>query len=188
MKADYLTIFSNKVVMDLIKVIGAGVVADKKYKDLETFDLKKSNYGKIIIATDADADGQQIACLVITVIYRLMRPLLENGMVYIAKTPLYELKLEDDSMLYFYSEKEKDEKISQVKGKYNIARCKGLGELEAPTMAYTAMDPDTRTLERITVDNAEEMIAAVEMFMGADVQDRKQYIEENLYKYIENVL
>jgi DNA gyrase subunit B len=109
-------------------------------------------------------------------------------MVYIAKTPLYELKLEDDTMLYFYSEKEKDEKISSVQGKYSISRCKGLGELEPEVMSYTAMDPATRILERITVGDAEEMISTVEMFMGADVTDRKEYIEDNLHKYIEEVL
>ena len=144
MKADYLKIFDNKVIMDLIKIIGTGVIADKKHKDLDSFNIKKSNYGKIIIATDADADGQQIACLIITVIYRLMRPLLEEGMVYIAQTPLYEIKLENDEMIYFFSEKEKEEKLSEIKGKYTIARCKGLGELEPETMAYTAMDPCTR--------------------------------------------
>jgi DNA gyrase subunit B len=184
LKADYLKIFDNKVVMDLIKVIGTGVIADKKHKDIETFEITRSNYGKYIISTDADADGQQICCLLITFFYRLMRPLLEQGMVYVAKTPLYEVKLEDDSMIYYFSEKEKDEKLPKVKGKYVIARCKGLGELEAETMAYTAMDKDTRVLERVTVNNAEAMVAAVEKFMGADVHDRKEYIEENLYKYI----
>lgn len=188
LKADYLKIFENKVIMDLIKVIGTGVIADKKYKDIETFDINKANYGKFIIATDADADGQQIACLLITFFYRLMRPLLEAGMVYIAKTPLYEVKLEDDTMIYFFSEKEKEEKLPTIKGKYTIARCKGLGELDPETMAYTAMDPKTRILERVTVGDAEEMIKAVETFMGTEVGERKQYIEENLHKYIESAI
>jgi DNA gyrase subunit B len=185
LKADYLKIFDNTVIMDLIKTIGCGVVADKKHKDIETFNINFSNYGKMIIATDADADGQQIACLIITFFFRLMRPLIEKGMVYIAMTPLYEVKLEDDSMIYFYSEKEKDEKIGEIKGKYQISRCKGLGELEPETMAYTAMDPTTRYLKRITVGDAEEMAKAVEMFMGTEVKDRKEYIEENLHKYID---
>lgn len=187
LKVDYLKLFENKVVMDLIKTIGCGVIADKKYKDIESFDIKKSNYGKIIIATDADADGQQIACLLITIFYRIMRPMLEQGMVYLAKTPLYEVKLENDEMIYFYSEKEKDEKEKDIKGKYTIQRCKGLGELEAEVMSYTAMDPETRILERITVSDAELMIKSVETFMGADATDRKEYIEENLYKYIAEV-
>lgn len=187
MKADYLKIFDNKVIMDLIKIIGTGVIADKKHKDLDSFNIKKSNYGKIIIATDADADGQQIACLIITVIYRLMRPLLEEGMVYIAQTPLYEIKLENDEMIYFFSEKEKEEKLSEIKGKYTIARCKGLGELEPETMAYTAMDPKTRKLIQITATDAQEMIQSVEKFMGADIELRRAYIEDNLYKYIAEV-
>lgn len=188
MKADYLKIFDNKVIMNLIRTIGTGVIADKKHKDIESFDIKKSKYGKIIITTDADPDGQQIACLILTLIFRLMRPMLEAGMVYIAKTPLYEVKLEDDSMLYIYNEQEKDEKLSKIKGKYTIQRSKGLGELEAEVMAYTAMDPKTRILERVTVENAEEMIKSVETFMGIEINERKQYIEENLYKYIENAM
>lgn len=185
LKADYLKIFDNKVIMDLIKAMGCGVIADKKHKDIANFDLSRSNYGKYIIATDADADGQQIACLIITFFYRLMRPLLDAGMVYVALTPLYEVKLEDDSMVYFYTEKEKDEKLPSITGKYNIARCKGLGELEPETMAFTAMDPATRNLKRVTVGDAEEMVAAVEKFMGADVKDRKEYIENNLHRYID---
>lgn len=186
-KADYLKIFDNKVIVDLIKTIGTGVIADKKYKDMDSFDIKKSNYGKIIIATDADPDGQQIACLIITVIYRLMRPLLDAGMIYIAQTPLYEIKLEDDSMIYIFSEKEKEEKLSKIKGKYTIARCKGLGELEPETMAYTAMNPETRELIQVTAEDAEDMIKTVEQFMGVDIELRRGYIEDNLYKYIENV-
>lgn len=185
LKADYLKIFDNKVIMDLIKVIGTGVIADKKHKDIETFDISRSNYGKLVIATDADPDGQQIACLLITFFYRLMRPLLEAGMVYIAKTPLYEVKLENDEMIYFFSEQEKDEKLPTIQGKYSIARCKGLGELEPETMAYTAMDKETRILDRVTVGDAEEMVKAVEVFMGVEVKERKEYIEENLHKYID---
>src|SRR5690606_18186747 len=165
LKADYLRIFDNAVIMDLIKTMGCGVIADKKHKDIETFNLSRSNYGKYIISTDADADGQQIACLIITFFYRMMRPLLDEGMVYVAMTPLYEVKLEDDSMVYFFSEKQKDEELPKIKGKYTIARCKGLGELEAETMAYTAMDPGTRILKRVTVGDAKEMVAAVEKFM-----------------------
>lgn len=188
LKADYATIFKNQVIVDLIKVLGCGIQTDKKNKDLESFDIKNSRFGKIVIATDADADGQQIACLVITMFYRLTPSLIDAGMIYIAKTPLYELKFEDDSMQYFFTEKEKDEKLSGIKGKYVLSRCKGLGELEAETMAYTAMDPSTRNLDRVTVDDAEEMVKAVEMFMGTDITDRKQYIEENLYKYIDNAM
>lgn len=188
MKADYLKIFENQVIMDLVRVIGTGVIADKKHKDIESFDIKKCNYGKIIIATDADPDGEQIACLILTMIYRLMRPLIEAGMVYIAKTPLYEVKLEDDSTIYIYTEQEKEEKLARIKDKYILQRCKGLGELDAEVMAYTAMDPETRTLVRVTVKDAEEMIKAVETFMGSEVKDRKDYIENNLDRYIENVI
>lgn len=187
LKADYATISKNAIITDLIKVLGCGIVADKKNKDLESFDIKKLNYGKIIIAADADADGQQIACLIITMIYRLMKPLLEQGYVYIAQTPLYEVKLDNDEMVYIFNEAEKDEKLSKIKGKYSIARCKGLGELEPEVMAETAMDYETRNLIRITVNDAEKMTAMVEKFMGVDVLERKEYIEKNIHKYIGSV-
>src|SRR5699024_129364 len=129
---------------------GCEIQADRKNKDLESFNIEKLRYGKIIISTDADPDGHQIACLIITMFYRLMPELLNKGHIYIAQTPLYEVKLEDDSMLYFFSEKEKDEELPKVKGKYVLARCKGLGELDAETMAETAMDDKTRNLVRVT--------------------------------------
>ncbi|HLO11541.1 MAG TPA: toprim domain-containing protein [Pseudoneobacillus sp.] len=188
LKADYATIFKNQVILDLVKVLGCGIQADKKNKDLESFNIKNLRFGKIVIATDADADGQQIACLIITMFYRLMPSLVEGGYLYIAKTPLYEVKLDNDDMIYFFSEKEKDEKLPLMKGKYTISRCKGLGELEAETMAYTAMDEKTRNLDRVTVDDAKKMVEMVEMFMGTDITDRKAYIEENLHKYIDNAI
>lgn len=184
LKADYTAIFKNDIIVDLVKALGCGIEADKKNKDLESFDEKKLRYGKLIIATDADPDGQQIQCLIITAIYRLMPKLIERGRVYIAKTPLYEIKFSDDSIIYFFSEKEREEGESKLKGKYEIQRCKGLGELEAETMAYTAMNKDTRELVRVTVDDIKKMHEMIEMFMGSDITDRKGFIEKNLHKYV----
>lgn len=185
LKADYPTIFRNQVITDLIKVLGCGISADKKNKDLDTFDINNLRFGKIIIATDADADGAQIACLIITMFYRLMPELLKRGFVYIAKTPLYEVKLEDDTMIYYFSESEKDEKLPKLKGKYTIARCKGLGELDAETMAKTAMNPETRNLIQVTVESAKKMAESLEVWMGNFVDGRKAFIENNLAKYVE---
>lgn len=185
LKADYPTIFRNQVITDLIKVLGCGISTDKKNKDLDTFDINNLRFGKIIIATDADADGAQIACLIITMFYRLMPELLKRGFVYIAKTPLYEVKLEDDTMIYYFSESEKDEKLPKLKGKYTIARCKGLGELDAETMAKTAMNPETRNLIQVTVENAKKMAESLEVWMGNFVDGRKTFIENNLAKYVE---
>jgi DNA gyrase subunit B len=188
LKSDYATIFKNQVITDLVKVLGCGIQADKKNKDLESFNKANLRFGKIVIATDADADGQQIACLIITMIYRLMPALLEDGHIYIAKTPLYEVKLKDDTMIYLFSETEKEEKLPTIKNIESIARCKGLGELDAETMAYTAMDKDTRNLERVTVENAKKMVAMIETFMGTEIGPRKEYIENNIHKYIDNVV
>ncbi|PED64046.1 toprim domain-containing protein [Priestia megaterium] len=187
LKADYTTIFKNQIITDLIKVLGCGIQGDKKNKDLETFDIKKLRYGKIIIATDADPDGHQIACLIITMIYRLMPALIEQGFIHIAQTPLYEVKLDNDEMIYFFSEKEKDEKLPSIKGKYVIARCKGLGELMPETMAETAMNPETRNLINVTVEDAKKMVESLEAWMGIDSSSRRSYIAENLHRYVENI-
>lgn len=187
LKASYTEIFDNKIITDLIKVMGCGIRADKKNKDIDSFDIKKLRYGKIIIATDSDSDGAQIACLIITMIYKLMPDLIDQGYVYIAQTPLYEVKLADDSMIYYYSEKEKDDKLPSLKGKYTIARCKGLGELMPEVMSETAMDPETRNLIRVTVEDSKKMIESLETWMGDSVEGRKQYISENLYHYVDDI-
>ena len=187
MKADYSTIFKNQVITDLIKVLGCGIQADKKNKDLESFDINKLRFGKIIISTDSDEDGYQISCLILTMFYRLIPDLIKEGRIYIGQTPLYELKLKDDTMIYFYSEKEKDEKLPQIKNVKTISRCKGLGELTPEVMSETAMDKETRNLVQVTVDDVEEMTKSLNDWMGINHQNRRDYISENLYKYIENV-
>ena len=187
LKADYSTIFKNQVITDLIKVLGCGIQADKKNKDLESFDINKLRFGKIIISTDSDEDGYQISCLILTMFYRLIPDLIKEGRIYIGQTPLYEVKLKDDTMIYFYSEKEKDEKFGKLKNVKTISRCKGLGELDAETMAETAMDKETRNLVQVTVDDVEEMTKSLNDWMGINHQNRRDYISENLYKYIENV-
>ena len=187
LKADYTTIFSNEIITDLVKVLGCGISTDRKNKDLDSFDIKKLRYGKVIISTDADSDGAQIACLIITMFYRLMPELLNEGHIYIAQTPLYEVKLDNDEMIYFFSESEKDNELPKVKGKYVISRCKGLGELDATTMNETAMNPETRDLVRVTVKDAERMVKSLDTWMGIQVNERKDFIGENLYKYVEAI-
>lgn len=187
LKANYPTIFSNQIITDLVKVLGCGISTDRANKDLDSFDVKKLRYGKIIIATDADPDGAQIACLIITMFHRLMPDLIKDGYIYIAQTPLYEVKLDNDEMIYFFSEKEKDDKLPLIKGKYVIARCKGLGELDAETMAETAMNPKTRNLVRVTVEDAGKMIESLETWMGVDIENRRDFISDNLYKYVEDL-
>src|SRR5699024_2772685 len=125
LKADIDTIFKNKIVVDLIKIIGCGIEADKKSKDLDMFDINNLRYGKIIATCDADEDGFQISCLIITMIYRLMPKLIEEGHVYIATTPLYEFKTKSDKVYYAFSENEKEKVANEIKEKYIVSRSKG---------------------------------------------------------------
>lgn len=187
LKANYSTILKNQVITDLIKVLGCGIKADKANKDLESFDISKLRFGKVIIATDADPDGYQIACLIVTMFYRLMPELVTKGYIYIAKTPLYEVKLQNDEMIYYYSEEEKEANIASIKGKYLLSRCKGLGELTPEVMSETAMNVDTRNLVNITVDDARKMVDTIELWMGIDEAGRKAYIAENLVKFVDDV-
>src|SRR5699024_3987767 len=125
LKSDYDTIFKNKIIMDLIKVIGCSVETDKKSKDLNTFDINNLRYDKIIVTCDADEDGFQISCLIITMIYVLMPKLLDEGHVYIATTTLYEFKTKSDKVYYAYSETEIDEIAKDIKEDYTVSRAKG---------------------------------------------------------------
>lgn len=125
LKADYDTIFKNKIVTDLVKVIGCGIEGDKKSKDLDIFNIENLRYDKIIATCDADEDGFQISCLIITMIYRLMPTLIDEGHVYIATTPLYEFKTKTDKMYYAFSETEKDKVAKSIKEDYKVSRSKG---------------------------------------------------------------
>lgn len=185
LKADYPTIFKNEVVTDLIKVLGCGIQADKKNKDLDTFDIKNLRYGKIIGAADQDADGAQIICLLITLFYRLMPDILKEGKFYIAQTPLYEVKTSDDEIFYIFSESEKEKTLKRVHGKYTIARAKGLGELSQETMSETALNKETRHLTQVIIKNEADMKRVLEKWMGSEVEGRKEIITERLKEFVE---
>lgn len=119
-------IVKNEIIMNVIRVLGCGVELGKKHKDVAPFDISKMRYGKIIIASDEDADGKQITSLVITLFHTLMPEIIKQGKLYIAKTPLYEVKLKDDSVLYAYSDDERDKLIKENnKSVINVARSKG---------------------------------------------------------------
>ena len=187
LKADIDTIFKNKIVVDLIKIIGCGIEADKKSKDLDMFDINNLRYGKIIATCDADEDGFQISCLIITMIYRLMPKLIEEGLVYIATTPLYEFKTKSDKVYYAFSENEKEKVANEIKEKYIVSRSKGLGELQAEVLAETAMDPNTRNIIKVTIDDAKEVAGTMDAWMGDDIISRKEFISENINKYADEV-
>lgn len=182
-------ITSNDIVMNVIKVLGCGVDLGKKYKDVTEFDIKKLRYGKIICASDEDPDGAQIQCLVITMFNKLMPQIIHEGKLYIARTPLFEVKLKNDEMIYAHTDEERDALIKEHgKNIVNIARVKGLGELEAEVMAETAMNPETRHLIQVTIDDVKKAQQSIDDWMGSDVTNRKEFISENLNKYIQDAL
>lgn len=182
-------IVKNEIIMNVIRVLGCGVELGKKHKDVAPFDISKLRYGKIIIASDEDADGKQITSLVITLFHTLMPEIIKQGKLYIAKTPLYEIKLRDDSVLYAYSDDERDELINKNKKKVvNVARSKGLGELDAEVMSETAMNPETRHLVQVTIEDSGVAKKALDDWMGTSVDNRKEMISANLNEYIYEVI
>lgn len=187
LKSDYDTIFKNKIIMDLIKVIGCGVETDKKSKDLDTFNIDNLRYEKIIATCDADEDGFQISCLIITMIYVLMPKLLDEGHVYIATTPLYEFKTKSDKVYYAFSETEKDEIANKIKEDYVVSRAKGLGELQADVLSETAMNTETRNIIKVTMEDAKEVAESFSAWMGDDIESRKDFISNNINKYASEV-
>ena len=184
LKADLDKTFKNQEIVDLVKIIGTGITDSKNKKG--DFDISKTRFGKIICTTDADPDGAQIAVLILVFIYRFMKPLLDEGMVYAARSPLYELKFEDDSVIYFLSEDDKNKNISKYEGKkYVMNRLKGLGEVDAHTMRETTMDPETRKMVRLTTEDAKVAEKMLLAWMDTDVEPRKRMITEQLPSFID---
>ncbi len=190
LKADYGKIFKSEIITNMIKLFGCGIEIKSKYaKDLNNFDINNLRWNKIIITTDADVDGYHIRCLVLTVIYVLMPSLIKAGKVFVAESPLYEIVDKSDKSHFAYTDSEKDKIVSDLGGKaVDIQRSKGLGENTAEMMWETTMNPETRKLIEVTPDAIEEMVKYFEMFMGDDLDGRKQYISDNLHDYIEEAL
>ncbi|MGN0643125.1 MAG: type IIA DNA topoisomerase subunit B [Huintestinicola sp.] len=186
LKADYVKIFKNDIITDLIKVLGCGVeVTTKANKELSSFNLDNFRWNKVIICTDADVDGFQIRTLVLTMLYRLTPTLIEKGYVYIAESPLFEITTKN--MTYFaYNEKEKTEILAKIGDeKYKLDRSKGLGENDPEMMSLTTMNPDTRRLIKVTPSDAEATSRMFDLLLGDDLQGRKDYIAENGASYLE---
>lgn len=186
LKADYDKIFKNDVITDLLKVLGCGVeVKSKASKDLSTFDLNNLRWNKVIICTDADVDGFQIRTLVLTMLYRLVPTLIEEGYVYIAESPLYEITCKNKSYFAF-DESEKADILKQLAGKkYTIQRSKGLGENEADMMWETTMNPESRRLIRVMPEDAASTSEMFDLLLGENLTGRKEYIAENGWQYLE---
>ncbi len=186
LKADYNKIFASEIIVDLLKVLGCGVeIKSKHNKDLNSFDLSNLRWNKIIICTDADVDGFQIRTLVLTMIYRLAPTLIEQGYVYIAESPLYEINAKDKT--YFaYDEKEKTDILAKLEGKkYTIQRSKGLGENQPEMMWETTMNPETRRLIKVMPDEAIRTQEVFELLLGDNLMGRKEHIAEHGHEYID---
>lgn len=186
LKADYAKIFKSDIIIDLLKVLGCGVeVETKKNKDLSGFSLANLRWNKVIICTDADVDGFQIRTLILTMLYRLTPTLIEEGFVYIAESPLFEINSKGKT--YFaYSEREKAEILSKLDGsKFTIQRSKGLGENDPEMMWLTTMNPETRRLIKVMPEEAEATAAMFDLLLGDNLQGRKQHIADNGHKFID---
>lgn len=166
-KARLIKVLKNNEIVTMISALGCGIG--------DEFDLAKLRYGKIIIMTDADVDGNHIACLLLTFFYRMMPGLVENGKIYIAMPPLYKVE-KNKKIQYAYNDAEKDAIVKKFGGEAGIQRYKGLGEMNKEQLWETTMDPTVRTLKKVTVEDA---VSADEMFtilMGDEVEPRKDFI------------
>ena len=170
-KASNNDIHSNQELNLIAHAIGAGLGNE--------FDPKDSNYGKVIIMTDADVDGAHIQILLITFFYRFMRPLIEEGMLYIANPPLYALEY-SKTKEYIADDAALEERKKSIKGTYKINRFKGLGEMNAEELFETTMDPEKRSLIRVTIEDAALVEKRIRVLMGDKVEPRKEWIEENV--------
>ena len=188
LKAEYGKIFKSEIITNLIKVLGCGVeVQTKANKDLSTFNLDKLRWNKVIICTDADYDGFQIRTLILTMMYRLMPTLIDEGKVYIAETPLYEINTKDKT--YFaYDDSEKNEILTEIGDKkYTIQRSKGLGENQPDMMNMTTMNPVSRRLIKVLARDAERTAEMFDLLLGDNLAGRKEYIAENGYRYLDEL-
>ena len=186
LKSDYDKIFKSDIITDLLRVIGCGIeVKDKRAKDLTEFDLGNLRWNKIIICTDADYDGYQIRTLILTMLYRLTPTLIREGFVYIAESPLFEINHKEKTW-FAYNEQEKAEILERLDGKkVTVQRSKGLGENEPEMMWMTTMNPQTRRLIKIMPEDARRTAEYFDMFLGDNLQARKDFIADNGYKYLD---
>ena len=186
LKAEFDKIFKSEIIVNLLKIMGCGVeVRSKSNKNLATFDITQLRFSKIIICTDADVDGFQIRTLILAMLYRLTPSLIEQGYVYIAETPLYEINTKTDT--YFaYNELEKTQILEEIDGqKYTIQRSKGLGENEPAMMAMTTMNPATRRLVKVNPTDALETAQVFDVLLGDDLEGRKRIIAEHGAEYLD---
>ena len=189
LKADYNRIFQSEIITDLLRVLGCGVEISKSHqskdkKDLTDFDINRLNWNRIVICTDADYDGFHIRTLILTMLYRLTPTLIEEGKVFIAESPLYEITV--GKKTYFaYTDKEKNAIATKAGGKASIQRSKGLGENEPEMMWQTTMNPATRRLVQVMPADARRTQEMFELLLGDNIKSRKDFIETHGHLYLE---
>lgn len=176
-KARLDKVIGNEKLTPIVTALGTGIGED--------FNLEKLRYNKIIIMADADVDGAHIRTLLLTFFFRYMRPLIEEGHVYIAQPPLYKISKGKKSA-YAFSDEERDQKIAEFGGSCDIQRYKGLGEMDPLQLWETTMDPKTRTMIKVELEDAMEADETFSILMGDKVEPRREFIEKNA-KYVENL-
>ena len=175
-KARLDKVIGNDKLSPVVTALGAGIDED--------FDISKLRYHKIVIMADADVDGAHIRTLLLTFFFRYMRPLIEHGYVYIAQPPLYRLT-KNKKHFYAYSDEERDAYMEKL-GQCDIQRYKGLGEMDSEQLWETTMNPETRIMLRVTLDDAIEADKTFSILMGDKVEPRREFIEQNA-KYVQNL-
>ncbi len=176
-KARLDKVIGNDKLTPVVTALGTGIG--------DEFDINKLRYNKIVLMADADVDGAHIRTLLLTFFFRYMRPLIEEGHVYIAQPPLYKVS-KGKKFAYAYSDEERDEKIEELGGTCDIQRYKGLGEMDPQQLWETTMDPKTRTMLKVNLADAMEADETFSILMGDKVEPRRDFIEKNA-KYVQNL-
>lgn len=176
-KARLDKVYGNDKLMPVITALGCGIG--------EEFDVSKIRYGKVIIMADADVDGSHIRTLLLTFFFRFMKPVIENGHIYIAQPPLYRIT-KNKVHHYAYTDEERDKIMSELNSGFEIQRYKGLGEMDAEQLWDTTMNPETRMMLRVTLEDAAAADETFTILMGDKVEPRREFIEQNA-KYVQNL-
>lgn len=177
-KARLDRVYGNDKLMPVITALGCGIG--------DEFDISKLRYGKVIIMADADVDGSHIRTLLLTFFFRFMRPLVENGNIYIAQPPLYRLTKGKKNHYYAFSDEQRDEILKEIGGNADIQRYKGLGEMDSEQLWETTMDPARRTMIRVSLADATAADEIFTILMGDKVEPRREFIEKNA-RYVQNL-
>ena len=176
-KARLDKVYGNEKLMPVVTALGCGLG--------DEFDITKLRYGKIIIMADADVDGSHIRTLLLTFFFRFMRPLVEQGHIYLAQPPLYRIT-KGKKHRYAFSDEQRDAIMAELGSNYDIQRYKGLGEMDSEQLWETTMDPERRTMLRVEVEDAATADEIFTVLMGDKVEPRREFIEENA-RYAKNL-